>query len=262
MFRRNSIVFHLTLMDVFGVYCDRATCSVTDPCAQPRLLCGRCSRHRAHGFGRHAQDVMLRHVRLMHVRLMAGPEVAFRLAVLFITWSVASSAPSTGTSGSAGGAAAVGDADGRGGCHRCGRRHWCWGCHGRGRHNGGRLNRRDWSGQFRLNFRRGSRLPRGRFGNGYDIVVLRGEESFTRPQLFAGQRHTAAGGTAGGVVVDRAHSCSPLLEESGSLPEAARSVGALLGFSDCAGACTRRPTSVPLAFCMSIACCSIPAAAT
>ncbi len=139
--------------------------------------------------------------------------------------------------------------NGRSGRHRWSGRNW-WrnrrGCHGG-----------NWTGQFSPTFCGGSGLSglsRCRFGNGHDVVVLRGEESFPRPQLFAGQRHAAAGGTAGGVVVDRAHSCSPLVEESGSLPEAARSVGALLGFSDCAGACTRRPTSVPLAFCMSIAC--------
>lgn len=149
----------------------------------------------------------------------------------------------------------------RGGCSRRvgGRR----GCRCRRRFGGAwSWNSRNGTWKFRLCFDRQGIFAGGRFGNGYDVVVLRGEESFPRPQLFAGQRHAAAGGTAGGVVVDRAHSCSPLVEVSGSLPEAACSVGALLGFSDSAGACTRRPMSVPLAFCMSIACWSIPAAAT
>lgn len=140
---------------------------------------------------------------------------------------------------------------------------WLGGFRPRVRHwwnSGGRRNRGNGSRQLDVG-RRVSFTRRG-FRNGYHIVVLGGEESFPRAQLFAGQRHAAARSTGGGVVVDRAHSCSPLVEESGSLPEGACSVGALPGFVDCAGTCTRRPTSVPLAFCMSIACWSIPAAAT
>ncbi|PRB96226.1 hypothetical protein CQ020_09660, partial [Arthrobacter sp. MYb23] len=125
MLRRNSIVFHLTLMDVFGVYVTVRRLSVTDPhVLNHRLLCGKMLTGTVlTGFAVLPRHVLLRHVRLMHVRLMGVLKVAFGLAVLFIHVECGLISTIGRHLGLCRRCCGCGGRCGRGGCHGCGRRH-------------------------------------------------------------------------------------------------------------------------------------------
>ena len=94
------------------------------------------------------------------------------------------------------------------------------------------------------------------------VVALRRQELFPGPDLFARQRSAGAtkGVTGGVITVDRAHCSLPCSEECVCTAGPVCAPPPVGPGAD--SAYTRFPTSVPLAFCISIACCRIPAAAT
>lgn len=184
MLCRKGFMFHITVMGIIGVKITVRSISVINPALLER------------------GDVLLLIVLFLDVLLLAVLLMPIGLIVRFNHMNRGIISHNNRRLGLRRGRC------GRWRCNWSRRCNWRWRCHRRwgcnsgrsirrgGLNPRGRLYRRDWSGQLGLTLRRGSRLPRSRFGNGYHIVVLRGEESFTRPQLFAGERHTAAGGTA------------------------------------------------------------------
>jgi hypothetical protein len=102
---------------------------------------------------------------------------------------------------------------------------------------------------------------------GHEVPGIPRQGLLPRTDFLARQRPSGAPEVpAGGVViVDRAHCSLPSSEDCMSFPVTScppLSAAASPVSPGWASARTRLPTSVPLAFCISMACCRIPAAAT